>query len=177
MTMLLSRRAGRNRPRPLMAVDVMTPNPKSIDQSATVRDTANSLHGHGLHTAPVIDGAGRPIGVVSRTNLLDYWDRRDRLGVAVPEAQIDSALPNAGAPGDQLSVQDIMTPVVFSVPMNAPIAKIIHKILALEVRNLFVTDEVGVLVGSISVFDLLRALSEGKVLGVGKGESQWKTDY
>jgi predicted transcriptional regulator len=74
-------------------------------------------------------------------------------------------------------VQDIMTPVVFSVPMNAPIAKIIHKILALEVRNLFVTDEVGVLVGSISVFDLLRALSEGEVLGVGKGESQWKTDY
>jgi CBS-domain-containing membrane protein len=58
----------------------MTPNPKSIDQAATVRETAEVLQKNGIHIAPVIDAAGRPIGVVSRTDLLDYWGRRrDRL--------------------------------------------------------------------------------------------------
>ena len=52
-----------------------------------------------------------------------------------------------------------MTPVVFCVPVDAPIRKIVEKILALEVRCLFVTDEHGVLVGVISVFDLLRSVA------------------
>jgi CBS domain-containing protein len=55
-------------------------------------------------------------------------------------------------------VQEIMTPVVFSVPTDAPIARMIQNVLALEVRCLFVTDKSGVLVGVISVFDLLRTL-------------------
>ena len=53
-----------------------------------------------------------------------------------------------------------MTPVVFSVSMDTPIGKVIHKIAALEVRCLFVTDEHGVLVGVINVFDLLRTPME-----------------
>jgi predicted transcriptional regulator len=55
-----------------------------------------------------------------------------------------------------------MTPVVFSVPTEAPIARVIQKVLALEVRCLFVTDKSGVLVGVISVFDLLRTLGSAR---------------
>ena len=113
---------------------------------------------HGIHTASAIDEAGRPVGVVSRTDLLDYWDRRrDRLAaIAAGESSLCSA---DTAPNElfDLKVMEIMTPVVFSVRMDAPIAKVIQKIATLEVRCLFVTDEHGVLVGVISVFDLLRA--------------------
>jgi CBS domain-containing protein len=138
----------------------MTPNPKSIDHTATVRETAEVLQKSGIHIAPVIDAAGRPIGVVSRTDLLDYWGRRrDRLAaLAAGELDADSALANVGFPGDELTVREIMTPVVFSVPTDAPIARVMQKVLALEVRCLFVTDKSGVLVGVISVFDLLRTL-------------------
>jgi CBS-domain-containing membrane protein len=136
----------------------MTRNPKSIRQSARVRDAARFLMTHGIHTAPVIDEAGRPVGVVSRTDLLDYWDRRrDRLAaIAAGELSLRSA---GMAPDEQvfdLRVMEIMTPVVFSMSMDVPIGKVIHKIAALEIRSLFVTDEHGVLVGVISVFDLLR---------------------
>jgi len=138
----------------------MTPNPKSISRHATVRETAEILHEHGLHIAPVIDDAGRPIGVVSRTDLLDYWGRRrDRLtALAAGELNATSA-PGPEEPGDELTVREIMTPVVFVVRMNAPIASIVEKMIALEVRTLFVTDGDGVLVGMISVFDILRHLT------------------
>ena len=145
---------------PATAAKVMTPNPKSINRHATVRETAEILHEHGLHIAPVIDDAGRPIGVVSRTDLLDYWGRRrDRLtALAAGELNAASA-PGPEEPGDELTVPEIMTPVVFGVRMNAPIASIVEKMIALEDRSLFVTDGDGVLVGTISVFDVLRHLT------------------
>jgi CBS domain-containing protein len=144
----------------LVAADVMATNPKSIGKDATIRETAEFFIRHAIHTAPVIDEAGRPIGVVSRTDLLDYWGRRrDRLAaLANGETTLDSR--NAGPDGRivDLSVTEIMTPVVFQVPVDASIGQVIEKMLALEVRCLFVTDEHGVLVGLISVFGLLRSV-------------------
>ena len=160
MTTPITSRAVRATRSPGTAAKVMTPNPKSINRHATVRDTAEILHEHGLHIAPVIDEAGRPIGVVSRTDLLDYWGRRrDRLtALAAGDLNVPSA-PGPEEPDDELKVPEIMTPVVFGVRINAPIASIVEKMIALEIRYLFVADGHGVLVGTISVFDILRHLS------------------
>src|SRR5262245_56637807 len=145
MTLRLARNNQRPALRNAVAADVMTRKPKSNRQSASARDTAGFLMSNGIHTAPVIDEAGRPVGVVSRTDLLDYWDRRrDRLA-AIAAGEL-SLHPAGAAPDEQivdLKVMDIMTPVVFSVSMDAPIGKVIHKIAALEVRCLFVTEEHG----------------------------------
>ena len=145
------------------AANVMIPNPRSINQNATVRETAEILLEHGLHVAPIIDDTGRPVGVVSRTDLLDYWGRRrDRLAaLAAGEVITTSVELDAASPGDEITVQEIMTPVVFGVRMNASIDGIVDKVTALEVRSLFVTDGDGVLVGTISVFDVLRHLARG----------------
>jgi CBS domain-containing protein len=126
-----------------------------------VREAAEVLQKNGIHIAPVMDEAGRPIGVVSRTDLLDYWGRRrDRLAaLAAGELETASIPANAGLPGDEFTVRDIMTPVVFGVRINASMKSVVEKMLALEVRCLFVTDEHGVLVGTISVFDVLRQLA------------------
>lgn len=166
MTFRLARTTYRPTSRNVVAADVMTGNPKSIRQTASVRDTAGFLMSNGIHTAPVIDAAGRPVGVVSRTDLLDYWDRRrDRLAaIAAGELSLHSARTAPVEPVFNLKVMDIMTPVVFSVSMDTPIANVIHKITALEVRCLFVTDEHGVLVGVINFFDLLRTPLESRDL-------------
>jgi CBS-domain-containing membrane protein len=159
MTIRLARRNHSTPRHDLVAADVMTTNPKSIGRDATIRETAEFFRNHGIHTAPVIDEAGRPIGVVSRTDLLDYWGRRrDRLAaIANGETTVDS--PAAGPDGAviDLNVTEIMTPVVFSVSLDTPLEKVIEKVVALEVRCLFVTDDHGILVGVISVFDLLRS--------------------
>jgi CBS domain-containing protein len=139
----------------------MAPNPKSIAKQATIRETAEFFRTHAIHTAPVIDDAGRPLGVVSRTDLLDYWGRRrDRLAaIANGETTADSSAAGPDGAAFDLTVTEIMTPVVFSVSLDTPLEKVIEKVLALEVRCLFVTDEHGVLIGMISVFDLLRSVA------------------
>ena len=55
-------------------------------------------------------------------------------------------------------VRGVMTPAVFCVHADTPAAKLVEKMLALNVRRLFVVDEAGVLVGVVSAFDVLRGL-------------------
>src|SRR5262249_21708562 len=51
------------------AADLMTPNPVSIRDVATVREAVALLTDKGFSAAPVIDQAGRPIGVLSRADI------------------------------------------------------------------------------------------------------------
>lgn len=129
------------------AAEFMTPDPKSVRQDATVSEAAAFLSTRGFSAAPVIDDAGRPVGVVSRTDLLQRQGQQalNRLG-ASGRADLGSETP----------VRDVMTPAVFCVKPDAPAAKVVEKMLALNVRRLFVVDDAGVLVGVVSAFDVLR---------------------
>lgn len=122
------------------AADLMTPDPKSIRQNATVAEAAAFFCTRGFSAAPVIDEAGRPIGVVSRTDLLHRQGRR----------------ADGTEPGDRILVQNVMTPAVFCIHADTPAAKVVEKMLGFNVRRLFVVDYAGVLVGVISAFDVLR---------------------
>src|SRR5262249_44509117 len=57
----------------LTAADFMTPNPVSIRQDATPKQAAEILADRGFSAAPVIDAAGRPVGVVSRSDLMIHY--------------------------------------------------------------------------------------------------------
>jgi CBS domain-containing protein len=57
---------------------------------------------------------------------------------------------------DKTEVRDLMTPVVFSVHLEAPASKVVEEMLTLKVHRLFVVDEIGVLVGVITALDVLR---------------------
>ena len=54
------------------AAGLVTPNPLSIRRAATVGEAVAFLSARGISAAPVIDEAGRPVGVVSRTDLLNH---------------------------------------------------------------------------------------------------------
>lgn len=54
----------------LRAKDLMALNPVSIRRDAGIREALELLTDRGFGAAPVIDEAGRPIGVVSRTDIL-----------------------------------------------------------------------------------------------------------
>jgi CBS domain-containing protein len=134
------------------AADLMTPNPLSLRRDATVAEAVAFLSTRGFSAAPVIDEAGRPVGVVSRTDLLQQQGYR-----AVRLAPLASE-PDGTEPDGEVSVRGVMTPAVFCVRSDSPIAKVVAKMLALNVRRLFVVDDAGVLVGVISAFDVLRGL-------------------
>ena len=146
------------------AADLMTPNPMSIRRSATVSEAAAFLSVRGISAAPVIDEAGRPVGVVSRTDLLQHQGQKAVYLVGSPEYYERPERPvfsedgSRGAATGRATVGDVMTPVVFCVRPETPAAKVVEKMLALKVRRLFVVDGDGVLTGVISTFDVLGKL-------------------
>jgi CBS domain-containing protein len=142
----------------------MVPNPVSISHRATVGEAATFLSRRGISAAPVIDGAGRPVGVVSRTDLLqhhgeravhlvgshEYYERLERPAFAENGA--------SEAPVRSVTVSEVMTPGLFCVAPDTAAEKVVEKMLALGVRRVFVVDADGVLVGVVSAMDVLRKL-------------------
>ncbi|MCS6976003.1 MAG: CBS domain-containing protein [Gemmatales bacterium] len=147
------------------AADLMVPNPISIEEDATVREAIAVLIDRGFSAAPVIDAAGRPVGVISRTDIVRL--DREKGDVYPPYfADYEPLLPSkeklpAGFQievPDTTRVKDIMTPIVFAVPPSCPVSNLIEEFLSRKVHRLFVVDEGGALVGVISALDILRHL-------------------
>jgi CBS domain-containing protein len=141
------------------AADLMTPNPVSIRDSATVAEAITLLTDKGVSAVPVIDQAGRPVGVLSKTDIVVH-DREKALHPA-PASGPPGGVAATGAAGDAAAlprVRDLMTPAVFSVRREAPAGKVVEEMLGLNVHQLFVVDPDGVLTGVISALDVLRRL-------------------
>jgi CBS domain-containing protein len=116
----------------------MTPNPVSVRDQASAAEATHLLTGKGISAAPVIDEAGRPVGVLSQTDLLIHY--------------------HAGAKGEKFRVRDLMTPVVFSVRPDTAAVEVVREMVSLKVHRMFVVDGAGTLVGVISALDVLRHL-------------------
>jgi CBS domain-containing membrane protein len=129
------------------AADLMGPNPVSLRADATLGEARAFLRGKGFSAAPVIDDAGRPVGVLSLTDFVVH--------------EQESSAPAPGRAGSRtggLLVRDVMTPAVYSVAPETPAGKVVEHLLGLKVHHLFVVDPGGVLVGVISALDVLRHL-------------------
>jgi CBS domain-containing protein len=77
-------------------------------------------------------------------------DLQEAIGEAVDGFQVEVA--------DRTPVRDLMTPVVFSVRPDTPARQVIEQMLHLRVHRLFVIDNDGILVGVISMSDVMRRL-------------------
>jgi CBS domain-containing protein len=148
------------------AADLMTANPASIAADATVREAAAFLSRKGFSAAPVIDEAGRPVGVLSQSDLVIHdREKSDRLTRPTYYTRADLGQDPAKdlsigvvVDVDRTPVRDIMTPVIFSVAPRTAAYKVIEDMLAHKIHRLFVVDDSGILVGTISSVDVLRHL-------------------
>jgi predicted transcriptional regulator len=120
--------------------DLMTRDPRSIQADATIREAIAFLADKRTTAAPVVNEAGRPIGVLSLTDLIsgirDHGIEEQRLY--------------------QLKVSKFMTPFVFFVNSDTPVQNVVAELLDCKVRQMYVADDDGVLVGVLSTADLLR---------------------
>lgn len=151
------------------AADLMTANPVAIRDVATIAEAVALLTDKGFSAAHVIDEAGRPVGVLSRSDIVVHdRERIDRVE-AVPEyyREADLTLETGERlawgfqveKGDATLVRDVMTPVVFSVAPDTPANRVVEEMISLKVHRLFVVDGGGILVGVISALDVLRHLA------------------
>jgi len=150
------------------AADLMTANPVSIGADASVQEAVAFLADKGFSAAPVIDAAGRPVGVLSQSDLLVH--DREKVEHTSAKAEYYERADLTTRPGhisrggfrvegvELTRVRDVMTPIVFSVAPETSACKVVEDMLALTVHRLFVVDRDGVLTGVISALDVLRHL-------------------
>ncbi len=143
------------------AADLMVANPISLRAEATIEEAMTLFAEKGIAAAPVIDAGGRPIGVVSRSDLFihqveESLQQRPDYHFN-PDAE--HAPRRAEAPaGKAASVAELMTPAVFAVAPDTHVSRVVGDMVGLRVHRLFVVDNDGVLVGVITAMDVLKHL-------------------
>lgn len=158
---------------PETAADLMTPNPVSIRASLTVKEAATVLTDREIGALPVIDEAGRPIGVLSSSDIVRH-ERHKAMYVPKPvkafrETEMTLASGEHLTQGfevevtDPTRVQEIMTPTILTVSEDDPTERVLADFLAFKVHHLFVVDAAGAMVGVIGMSDILRHLKPLKL--------------
>ena len=149
--------------RPITASDLMNPEVLTVRDDMSVRDLASFLIENEISGAPVADGDGRLVGVVSLVDIAAVTSgverpRGDGFGFFGPDR--DDGLDEEDMEDldqDGLRVADIMTPQVFSVPEDATVSQIASLMLKGHLHRLLVTREDRA-VGIITTSDLLGLL-------------------
>jgi CBS domain-containing protein len=172
--------------RPITAADLMNPKVLAVRDDMTLRELAAFLIRNQITGAPVEDGGGRLVGVVSTVDIAEAvlagqeeasGDGEAESGAAAgamagaggdiaffaqdweeePDEEDLAELQLAEGDEDDLLVRDIMTPAVYSVAEDATVSEVASRMLDSHVHRLLVTREDRP-VGIITTSDLLGLL-------------------
>lgn len=147
----------------MLARDIMTKDVVTVTAEVTLDQVAKALLKARVSAVPVVDGDGRPIGVVSEWDLIgqhapdrvarrDQWLARLAEGQTLSAAYVETTSPRAR------TAEEVMTRPVISVEETADLAAIGKVITERHVKRVFVLHD-GRLVGVVSRADLARSLT------------------
>lgn len=131
----------------VMTTQVVTASPETL-----FRDLVETLTEKRIGAVPVVDSAGRPVGVVSEADVLakqEFHGGRDD----IPH---DRATRDRWYRALGHTAGEVMTAPVRTVRTDDPLSVAARALATAHVRRLFVTDRDGRLVGVVSRRDLLR---------------------
>lgn len=118
--------------------EIMTRNVMSVGPEVDVEDAAWGLTVRGISGAPVRDGMGHVLGVVSKSDLVD--PARNKAGVG------------------HAKVEDVMTPAIFAVRATDSVEEAARRMVDTGAHRLIVVDAAGHLAGIVTTMDVLRAM-------------------
>lgn len=120
----------------------------------------------GISGAPVVDEHGRPIGIVSKTDLLRELRESCRrsaraavLGERAEHLSVDGS-PQAREAPEARRVYDVMTPMVFWLPEDAPVSRAAALMAYESVHRIPVVNHQGKVTGVVSTLDVLRWIAQ-----------------
>jgi CBS domain-containing protein len=149
------------------AQELMTAHVVTVRETATVKEAVELLTENEISAVPVVDEAGCPVGVVSRSDIVAHdCEKVEYLAAcggdtksAVRTHATRAARRKVHSKNAQSKlVGEIMTPVLFAVAADTPASSVVDAMLALKVHRLFVTDSADNLLGVVSAIDVLRHL-------------------
>lgn len=144
--------AGPSALKSLTARDLMSEAVLSLTENSVLEDALHLFIENHVGAAPVLDGNGKAVGVITKTDLARF--DAARRGLSLSEARPPG---KKGAHRNEL-VGTWMTPFVLSVDPDASLAEIAKLMVKNGVHHIFVSRDKK-LIGVISGFDVLRVVS------------------
>ncbi len=129
--------------------ELMQRNVKTVDVDAMVNDAVVTLADSHISALPVVDGAGRMVGVVSSTDVLTSE-------AEAPDTRARETLLQ------DTTVRDIMTHRPLTVSPDTEVREAAQQMLYADIHRLFVVEGDQVL-GVISTTDIMRAVATGRL--------------
>jgi len=123
--------------------DIMTRNVLTLAPDVSLDDVAWGLTLKGFTGAPVTDGDGRLLGVLSKSDLADAERTQGDLAVT--------------------RVEDAMTPVLYAALESDSVQFAVARMVRTGSHRLIVMNDAGKLVGIVTPMDVLRAMTDGRL--------------
>lgn len=133
----------------MTVAELMQANVRTVGADASIAEAVVSLADAHISGMPVVDAAGRVIGVLSSTDVL------------AAEAEADDPAARQ-ALFENTAVREIMTVRPFMITPDEDIREAARQMLYADVHRLFVAEGDQV-VGIISTTDIVRAVATGKL--------------
>jgi len=133
----------------MRVAELMQSEVQTVPPDAVVNDAVVVLADSRISALPVVDGAGRMVGVISRTDVL----------ASEEEAEDQSARDTLF---EKTFVRDLMTPRPLTIAPDAEVKEAAQQMLYADVHRLFVTEGER-LIGVISTTDIMRAVATGRL--------------
>ncbi|MFP4648588.1 MAG: HPP family protein [Halorhodospira sp.] len=128
--------------------DYMTPSPFTVGQDAPLHELQALFDQHDFNGVPVIDGAGRLIGLATKLDLLKAF-------TFTP----DTMVPHYAAIMER-PVHELMTREPITVTPDLPLTRVLQRMVDMRTKGFPVVDESHRVAGVIAREDLLRALRD-----------------
>ncbi|MBP7146793.1 MAG: CBS domain-containing protein [Acidobacteria bacterium] len=147
---------------------LMTQSVKTVHQDMEVHELEKMFLAEKIHGAPVVDDAGRLVGVVSQTDLLTW---HFETGVDYASGVYEKADLRATG-GRSLRINDIrsarvrevMTPVVHAILPGDTAQEAARRMIRHRIHRLVVVDSQLHVLGIVSAIDLLPLIGERPAL-------------
>jgi CBS domain-containing protein len=135
----------------IMSREVIT-----VRSGTSLESVIELMLARGLSRMPVVDDRRRPVGIISKTDVVEESHDRDDL----------EELPRRGEEGrgfhlhrEGATVDEVMTPTVLSVADTASVEQVAELMVSRHVHGLPVVDSRGELAGFVSTMDVLAWLA------------------
>lgn len=133
----------------MTVAELMERRVKTVRGEATVAEAIVELADAHISGMPVVDAAGRVIGVLSTTDLL------------TAEAETGDAAARRSLL-ENTAVQELMTPRPFTIAPDEDVREAARQMLYADVHRIFVAEGDQV-IGVISTTDIVRAVATGRL--------------
>lgn len=123
----------------LLASDVMIKDVFTVTESMLLKDVMRLFNEKQITGAPVVDGEGKLIGVISETDIIR---KTNSIGAWAPT-----------------NVSQLMTRPAVAVPPNEPLKNVCELMHAHSVRRIIVAEDQKI-VGIITTMNILKAIAD-----------------